>query len=105
MLEFSWRMLVEQVGAFWEGLRAQLPESLFTPQGARELVRLSHPVEPFNQPELVAPVVGLAGLLLGLVLAGVAVGALGTLLVAVIALALLLTRVYGVSLEIVALGR
>ena len=48
MLEFSWRMLVEQVGTFWEGLRAQLPESLFTPQGARELVRLSHPVEPFN---------------------------------------------------------
>ncbi len=100
--------LAELASRTWTAVRDGLAEALsgedlLTREGLQGLVRLARPIAPFNQPELAAPLVGLAGALLSLVLAGVAVSSLGTLLVALLALAFLLTRVYGVSLEIGAL--
>jgi hypothetical protein len=46
-----------------------------------------------------APLIGVAGLLAGLLLTGVALGALGALLGALLALGFLLVRVYGISFE------
>jgi len=98
--EFSFEALAKQVREFWERLRAELPEGLFSREGATELVRLTRPVEPFNYSDLLAPVIGLAGLLLGVLLSGVALASLGTLLASMLALGFLLTEVYGVTLEV-----
>lgn len=100
MEEFSFEALAKQVREFWERLRAELPEGLFSREGATELVRLTRPVEPFNYSDLLAPVIGLAGLLLGVLLSGVALASLGTLLASMLALGFLLTEVYGVTLEV-----
>lgn len=100
MEPYSFEALAKQVSDLWEQLRASMPESVFSRDGATELVRLAQPVEPFNYFDFLAPVVGLAGLLLGLVLAGVAVASLGTLLASLLGLGFLLTEVYGVTLEV-----
>lgn len=100
MEEFSFEALAEQVRAFWARLRSELPESLFSREGATELARLTRPVEPFNYSDLLAPVIGLAGLLLGVLLTGVALASLGTLLASMLALGFLLTEVFGVTLEV-----
>lgn len=100
MEEFSFEALAQQVNEFWTRLRAQLPEDLFSREGATEIVRLTRPVEPFNYSDLLAPVIGLAGLLLGVILSGVALASLGTLLASILALGFLLTEVYGVTLEV-----
>jgi hypothetical protein len=97
----SWGVLASLAERAWDAIAEGFaPEEWLSRDGLRNLVRLTHPVEPFNRPEFVAPLVGLAGMLLGLVLAGVAVSSLATLVVALVALGLMLARVYGVSLEI-----
>ncbi len=100
MEEFSWESLVQQVNEFWARLRAQLPDDLVSREAATEIVRLTRPVDPFNYSDLLAPVIGLAGLLLGVILSGVALASLGTLLASMLALGFLLTEVYGVTLEV-----
>lgn len=100
MQEFSWEAFYREVSRLWEGLRARLPDDLMSREAATELVRLSRPVEPFNAFDLFAPVIGLAGLLAGLLLAGVALASLGTLLASLLALGFLLTEVFGVTFEL-----
>jgi hypothetical protein len=98
--EVSWRSLVDTVSGAWSALTdAVAPEGLFSRDAVDRLVRVTYPVAPFNQPEIVAPVLGFAGVLLSLMLAGVAVSSLLSMVAALLALAMLLTRFYGVSLE------
>lgn len=99
--EFSWQGLVDSVsGALTSIGEAIAPEGLFSRDAVDRLVRITYPVAPFNQPEFVAPVLGIAGVLLSLVLAGVAVSSLLSMVAALLALAMLLTRFYGVTLEV-----
>jgi hypothetical protein len=102
---FSWEWLAAQARALWSEISREMPDGLFSRRTATDLVRLARPVEPFNAFDLVAPVIGIAGLVLGLMLAGVAVASLGTLLASLLALGLLLTEVYGVTLEVSELRR
>jgi len=99
MEEFSWKSVVAEISGFCARLRARLPDDLMSRDTATELVLLTRPVEPFNYSDLAAPVIGLAGVLLGLLLAGVAVASLGTLAASLLALGFLLTEVFGVTLE------
>jgi hypothetical protein len=63
------------------------------------LMPLLAPVAPFNQSRLLLPLV-LAGSLMSLIfLSGVAIGAFAALFTALLGLYLLLTEVFGVSLE------
>ena len=99
--EFSWQGLVDTVGGAIASLgEAIAPEGLFSRDAVDRLVRVTYPVAPFNQPEFVAPVLGIAGVLLSLVLAGVAVSSLLSMVAALLALAMLLTRFYGVTFEV-----
>jgi hypothetical protein len=99
--EFSWQGLVDSVtGALTSIGEAIAPEGVFSRDAVDRLVRITYPVAPFNQPEFVAPVLGIAGVLLSLVLAGVAVSSLLSMVAALLALAMLLTRFYGVTLEV-----
>jgi hypothetical protein len=99
--EFSWQSLVDTATSAWSTLiEAVAPEGLFSRDAVDRLVRVTYPVAPFNQPEIVAPVLGIAGVLLSLMLAGVAVSSLLSMVAALLALAMLLTRFYGVSLEV-----
>lgn len=100
MEEFSFEALARQVSEFWERLRERLPQDLFSRETATEIARLTRPVEPFNASDLLAPIIGVAGLLLGVILAGVAVASLGTLLASMLSLGFLLTEVFGVTLEV-----
>lgn len=99
--ELTWQNLVDTVSSTWSTLtEAVAPEGLFSRDAVDRLVRITYPVAPFNQPEVVAPLLGVAGVLLSLVLAGVAVSSLLSMVAALLALAMLLTRFYGVSLEV-----
>jgi len=99
--EISWQSLVETVGGAWTTLTdAVAPEGVFSRDAVDRLVRITYPVAPFNQPEFVAPLLGMAGVLLSLLLAGVAVSSLLSMVAALLALAMLLTRFYGVTLEV-----
>lgn len=100
MDEFSWQSFADGMSRLWERFRAQLPDDLLSREAATELVRLTRPVEPFNYFDLAAPIIGLAGLVTGLLLVGVALASLGTLLASMLALGFLLTEVYGVSVEV-----
>ncbi len=66
----------------------------------RGILPLLQPVGPYNQAGLLQPAVTVGGVLSVVLLSGVAVTALGTLLVALIALYLLLVEVFGVSVEL-----
>jgi hypothetical protein len=99
--EVSWQSLVDAVSNAWSTLaEAVAPEGLFTRDAVDRLVRITYPVAPFNEPQIVAPLLGVAGVLLSLVLAGVAVSSLLSMVAALLALAMMLTRFYGVSLEV-----
>lgn len=99
--EVSWQSLVATVSDAWTNVVDTLaPEGLFSRDAVDRLVRVTYPVAPFNQPEFVAPVLGIAGVLLSLLLAGVAFSSLLSMVAALLALAMLLTRFYGVTLEV-----
>ncbi|MBM4242568.1 MAG: hypothetical protein FJ148_01980 [Deltaproteobacteria bacterium] len=99
--DFSWQSLVDTVSGALSALGETIaPDGLFTRDAVDRLVKITYPVAPFNQPEFVAPVLGIAGVLLSLLLAGVAVSSLLGMVAALLALAMLLTRFYGVSLEL-----
>jgi hypothetical protein len=58
------------------------------------------PVSPFDRPAFLAPAVALGGLVAFLLLSGVAVTALGALLLALLALYALLVEVFGFTIEV-----
>ena len=77
----------------------QLLENLRQETSERGLMPLLEPVAPFNRSPLLLPLV-VAGSLVSLVfLSGIAIGAFAALFTALLALYLLLSEVFGVSLE------
>lgn len=77
----------------------QLLENLQQETTERGLMPLLEPVAPFNQSPLLLPLV-VAGSLISLIfLSGIAIGAFAALFTALLALYLLLSEVFGVSLE------
>src|SRR5581483_8634859 len=84
----AWDTLTRSASRAWEMAESFSPEEWLSRDGVTAIARLTRPVEPFNQPEFAAPLVGLAGAILSLVL------------VALLALAFLLTRVYGFSVQV-----
>jgi len=60
---------------------------------------LLEPVAPFNQSPLLLPLVVAGSLISLIVLSGIAIGAFAALFTALLALYLLLSEVFGVSLE------
>jgi hypothetical protein len=70
----------------------------------RGLLPLIQPVAPYNETGFFQPAVTIGSVLSVVLLSGVAVTALGTLLVALIALYLLLVEVFGVTVELQPFG-
>jgi len=64
------------------------------------LLPLFEPAPPFNRPGLLAPAIAVGGLIAVILLSGLAVTALGSLLLALLALYLLLAQVFGLSVEL-----
>lgn len=98
--EDSWTSLLEELRRTWESLCETLVSAREAPVGWKEIVQLGRPVEPFDGPGLLGSVVGLAGVVAGFLLLGVALSSLGALLVSLLALGFLLHRVFGISIEI-----
>jgi hypothetical protein len=97
----GWLAWAEDVLDWWKSLGERLGEDPnFARAGWRDLARLGRPVAPFHRPDFVAALVGLGGIVLGILLTGVALASLGALLVSLLGLALLLTRVFGISIEL-----
>lgn len=70
----------------------------------RGLLPLIQPVAPYNQTGLLQPAVTIGSVLSVVLLSGIAVGAMGTLLVALMALYMLLVEVFGFTIELHPLG-
>lgn len=86
------RQLSAVAGAVWDEINAN------------GVMPLLQPVPPFDKPGFLAPAVAIGGLL-GLVIAsGLAVTALGGLLLSLLAAYVLLVDVFGFSLELAPLG-
>lgn len=64
------------------------------------LAALVMPIDPFNRSSILAPIIGAAGVISALMLSGVAVGALATMLAALLALYFLLSRVFGYEISL-----
>lgn len=87
MLEYVW----DQARQLFDSIRQETSE--------RGLMPLLEPVAPFNKSPLLLPLV-VAGSLISLIfLSGIAIGAFAALFTALLALYLLLSEVFGVSLE------
>jgi hypothetical protein len=104
-VENAWRSVVEPLGEIWRSLEGALGavlgrEGVDAEAAWRSVARLGRPVEPFDRPDFLAPLIGIAGLFVGLLLCGVALASLGSLVASLIALGLLLTRVFGISVEV-----
>jgi hypothetical protein len=65
-----------------------------------EVRALVAPIDPFNRSRVLAPLVAAAGVFSVLVLSGVAVGAIAAAATALLAIYLLLTRVFGYQIEL-----
>ena len=77
----------------------QLLDNIRQETTERGLMPLLEPVAPFNQSPLLLPLI-VAGSLISLIfLSGIAIGAFAALFTALLALYLLLSEVFGVSLE------
>lgn len=100
-MEIAWQSLARLASRTWGVVVEEISrEDWLSRDGLTSLVRLVRPIEPFNRPDFAAPLIGIAAVLAGLLLTGLAVSSLSTLLLALLALGFLLTRVFGVSLEI-----
>lgn len=77
----------------------QLLENIRQETGERGLMPLLEPVAPFNQSPVLLPLVVASSLIALLLLSGIAIGAFAALFTALLALYLLLSEVFGVSLE------
>lgn len=98
----EWMRAVDDLVA---DVRAQLAASdLFRAENVSTVIDVSRPVGAAGETGFLAPLIGVAGMVAGLMLAGVAVGALGTFLSAVLGLGFLLVRLYGVSFEFAPFG-
>ncbi len=87
------------------GQAKQLLDSIRSETREYGLLPLLEPVAPFNQSRLLLPLV-VAGALMSLVfLSGIAIGAFAALFAALVGLYLLLSEVFGVSLELNAVPR
>jgi len=64
------------------------------------LLPLLEPAPPFNRSSLLAPAIAVGGLIALILLSGLAVTALGSLLLALLALYLLLAHFFGLSIEL-----
>ena len=64
------------------------------------LLPLLEPAPPFNRSGLLAPAIAVGGLIAVILLSGMAVTALGSLLLALLALYLLLAHFFGVTIEL-----
>jgi hypothetical protein len=64
------------------------------------LIPLLEPAPPFNRSGLLAPAIAIGGLIGVILLSGVAVTAMGSLLLALLALYLLLVQVFGLTVEL-----
>jgi len=82
----------EKLGGLYDTLRRQRRN-----RGLSDLLR---PVDPFNRSEVLAPLVGMAGVVMMLILSGVAVGALAMTIAALMALYFLLTQVFGYDISV-----
>ncbi|MCC6765427.1 MAG: hypothetical protein IT293_12270 [Deltaproteobacteria bacterium] len=88
MLDYVW----DQARVLFDNIRQETSE--------RGLLPLLEPVAPFNRSPLLLPLV-VAGSLISLIfLSGIAIGAFAALFTALLALYLLLSEVFGVSLEL-----
>lgn len=81
------------------GVVGELGEQL----GQHGVVPLLHPVAPFNQPPLLAPVVAGLAIIGFFFFSGVAISAFATLVVALLVLYLVLAEIFGFSFEFVPL--
>jgi hypothetical protein len=92
------------MGASWiEDIGTQLwgvGEAFYSEVRERGVLPMLRPVAPFNRPGFLAPAVTVGGLLAALLLSGIAVSALGSFVVALLALYLLLVQVFGISVEV-----
>jgi hypothetical protein len=79
-------------GAVWEEINAN------------GLMPLLHPVAPFDRPGFLAPAVAIGGLLGLVITSGLALTALGGLLLSLLAAYVILVDVFGFSLEFQPLG-
>jgi len=87
------------------GQAKQLLDTIRAETAEYGLLPLLEPVAPFNQSRLLLPLV-VAGALMSLVfLSGIAIGAFAALFAALVGLYLLLSEVFGVTLELNALPR
>ena len=78
----------------------QLLDNLRQETNERGLMPLLEPIAPFNQNPLLLPLV-VAGSLISLIfLSGIAIGAFAALFTSLLALYLVLSEVFGVSLEL-----
>lgn len=68
------------------------------------LMPLLHPVAPFDKPSFLAPAVAIGGLIGLMITSGVALTALGGLLLSLLAAYVLLVDVFGFSLEVQPIG-
>ena len=99
--EMEWESLMASVDEFWTEFRDQfLDDSVLSSSAVQGVADFTKPVGAMGDSGFLAPLIGVAGLLAGLLLTGVALGALGALLGALLALGFLLVRVYGVTFEI-----
>ena len=91
------------MASWFEDISTQLwgvGEAFYTEVRERGVLPMLRPVAPFNRPGFMAPAVTVGGLVAALLLSGIAVSALGSFLVAVLALYLLLVQVFGISIEV-----
>ena len=77
----------------------QLLENIRQETSERGLMPLLEPVAPFNQSPLLLPLVVAGSLISLILLSGIAIGAFAALFTALLTLYLLLSEVFGVSLE------
>ena len=98
--EMEWESLLASVDQFWTDFRDQfLDDGVLSSSAIQGVADFTKPVGPMGDSDFLAPLIGVAGLLAGLLLTGVALGALGALLGALLALGFLLVRVFGVTFE------
>ena len=89
--EMVLQYVYDQAQQLFEAIRQETRE-----QG---LLPLLEPVAPFNHSRILLPLVIAGALMSLLLLSGIAIGAFATLFAALLALYLLLSEVFGISLE------
>lgn len=103
--EMEWENFVASVDQFWSDFRDQfLEDGVLSSSAIQGVADFTKPIGSLGDSGLLAPLIGVAGLIAGLLLTGVALGALGALLGALLALGFLLVRIYGVSFEVTPFG-